>query len=105
MINRLLVEKNKRRKKRSRGHRMLPDTPYDAAISSVSKKLREAEPEPEAVDFLTSGLFPGGTISLTSLKIEMAPEVTKFQVARGTTASSVKIKRSSTVKFAQRILS
>ena len=83
MINRLL--KNRRRKKRSQGPRMLPDTPYDAAISSVSKKLREAEAEPEAVDFLMSGLFPDGTISLTSLTTEMAPEeVTKFQVAQGT---------------------
>ena len=84
MINRLLLEKNRRRKKRSRGPRMIPDRPF-AAISSVSKKLREAEAEPEAVDFLTSGLFPDGTISLTSLTREMAPEeVTKFQVPRGT---------------------
>jgi len=84
MVNRLLLQKNRRRK-RSQGPRMLPDTPYDAAISSVSKRLREIEAEPEAIDFLTSGLFPDGTISLTSLMTEMTPEeVTKFQVARGT---------------------
>ena len=84
MVNRLLLQKNRRRK-RSPGPRMLPDTPYDAAISSVSNRLREAEAEPEAVDFLTNGLFPDGTISLTTLMTEMTKEeVTKFQVSPGT---------------------
>ena len=83
IMNQLLLEKNKRKKK-NRGPRMLPDTPYDAAISSVSKKLREAEAELEAVDFLTTGIFPDGMISLVSLKTEMTPdEVGEFQLAGG----------------------
>jgi hypothetical protein len=74
IMNQLLLEKNKRRKKKNRGARMLPDTPYDPVISTVTKKLREAEAEPEALDFLTSGIFPDGAISLVSLKTEMTQE-------------------------------
>jgi hypothetical protein len=85
IMNQLLLEKNKRKKKKNRGPRMLPDTPYDAAISSVSKKLREAEAEPEAVDFLMSGIFPGGDITLVELKTEMTTdELNEFHVAQGT---------------------
>ena len=81
IMNQLLLEKNKR-KKRNHGARMLPDTPYDPAISSVAKKLREAEAEPEALDFLTNDIFSDGAISLISLKTEMTPdEVEEFQVA------------------------
>ena len=84
IMNQLLLERNRRRKK-NRGPRMLPDTPYDPAISSISQRLREAKAEPEAVAFLTSGLFPDGMISLISLKTEMTPqEVAKFQVEDGT---------------------
>ena len=84
IMNQLLLEKNKRKKKKNRGPRMLPDTPYDAAISSVSKKLREAEAELEALDFLTTGIFPDGTISLESLKAEMTPdEVGEYTSAPG----------------------
>ena len=85
IMNQLLLEKTKRKKRKNRGARMLPDTPYDAAISSVSKKLSEAEAEPEAIDFLMHGVFPSGTISLVSLKTEMTEEeVGEYQVAAGT---------------------
>ena len=81
IMNQLLLEKNRRKKKKNRGARMLPDTPYDPAISTVSKKLRDAEAEAEALDFLTSGIFPDGAISLVSLKTEMTQEeVEEFQV-------------------------
>jgi hypothetical protein len=80
IMNQLLLEKTKRKKKKNQGVRMLPDTPYDPAISSVSKKLREAEAEPEALDFLMNGIFPDGAISLISLKTEMTQEeVEEFQ--------------------------
>ena len=80
IMNQLLLEKSKR-KKRNNGVRMLPDTPYDPAISSVAKKLRESEAEPEALDFLTNEIFSDGAISLISLKTEMTPdEVEEFQV-------------------------
>lgn len=83
-MQQLPPEKN-RRKKKNRGSRMLPDTPHDTAISSVSTKLRDAEAEPDAVDFLMRGTFPNGTISLTALKTEMTPqEVGEFQVTPGT---------------------
>jgi hypothetical protein len=77
-----LLERNKRE---NRGARMLPDTSYDAAISSVSKKLSEAEAEPHVVDFLMHGVFPSGTISLVSLKTEMtAEEVGEYRVVAST---------------------
>jgi len=66
------------------GPQMLPDTPYDAAIKSVSRKLREAKAELEAVEFLTSGIFPDGRISLVSLMKQMTPEeVDNFSSAPG----------------------
>jgi hypothetical protein len=34
---------------------MLPDTPYDPVISTITKTLREVEADLEALDFLTSG--------------------------------------------------
>ena len=85
IMNQLLLEKNRRKKKKNRGARMLPDTPYDPAISAVSKKLREAEAEAEALDFLSSGIFPDGAISLVSLKTEMTQEeAEEFQVPAST---------------------
>ena len=84
IMNQILLDRNRRRKKHS-GPQMLPDTPYDASISNVSNKLREAEAEAEAVDFLMSGIFPNGKISLASLTTEMTPqEVVDFQVPPGT---------------------
>jgi hypothetical protein len=80
-----LLEKNRGWKKQNHAPLVFPDTPYDPAISRVSKKLREAESEPKAVDFLTSGLFPDGMISLIPLRTEMTPEeVAEFQVENGT---------------------
>jgi hypothetical protein len=69
-----LLEQNKRRKKKDVTVRMLPDTPYDADISNVAQKLRETEADPEALAFLTSGIFPDGVISLIPLKEEMTQE-------------------------------
>src|SRR5258708_10090534 len=85
-MDQLLLDANRRRrKKKNRGHRMLPDTPHDAAISSVSSKLRNAETEPEAIDFLIRGIFPTGTITLPALRAEMtSEEVADFQDAPGT---------------------
>ena len=84
VMNQLLLDRTRRRKKH-RGPRMLPDTPYDASISIVSNKLREAEAETKAVDFLIHGVFPNGKISLTSLTTEMTPqEIDEFQAAPGT---------------------
>ena len=84
VMNQLLLDRNKRKKKRS-GHQMLPDTPYDASISDVSNKLREAEAEVEAVEFLKSGIFPSGIISLASLTAEMTPqELVEHRVPLGT---------------------
>ena len=81
IMNQLLLEKNRRKKKKNRGARMLPDTPYDPAISSISKKLREAEAEAEALEYLTSEVFPDGAISLVSLKKEMTQEeLEEFQL-------------------------
>jgi hypothetical protein len=84
VMNQLLLERNRRRKKH-RGPLIHPDTPYDASISNVSNKLREAEAEAEAVDFLMSGIFPNGKISLAPLTTEMTPqEATDRQVPLGT---------------------
>jgi len=84
VMNQLLLDRNRRRKKHS-GPQILPDTPYDASISSVSSKLREAEAEPDAIDFLMRGIFPNGKISLAPLTTEMTPqEVAQFQVSPGT---------------------
>jgi len=83
VMNQLLLNKDRRRKKHS-GPQILPDTPYDASISSISNKLREAGAEPGAVDFLMRGIFPRGTISLAPLTTEMTPqEVDQFQVPPG----------------------
>ena len=81
IMNQLLLEKNRRKKKKNRGARMLPDTPYDPAISTISKKLREAEAEAEALEYLTNEVFPDGAISLVSLRKEMTPdELEEFQL-------------------------
>ena len=107
IMNQLLLEKNRWRKQKSSGPRMLPDTPYDAAITSVSKTLRETEAEPEAVHFLTTGIFPDGMILLMSLRREMtAEEVSEFQSAPGTlTTASVETGKLSTADSARRIIS
>ena len=60
IMNQLLLNRSRRRKKHS-GPQMLPDTPYDASTSNVSNKLREAEAEVEAVNFLMSGIFSDTT--------------------------------------------
>ena len=84
-LNRILLERSRQMEHEDSGPRMLPDTPYDPAVSCISKKLREARAESKAVDFLTSGLFPDGMVSLISLKTEMTPqEVAEFQVEDGT---------------------
>jgi hypothetical protein len=69
-----LLEKNKRRKKKNRGIRMLPDKLYEADINSVFMKLYNAKAELEAFNFLYREIFPGGTISLTTLKKEMSQQ-------------------------------
>ena len=80
IMNLLLLERN-RQKKRNRARQMLLDTPFDA---NISRRLREAEAEPEAVNFLLRGIFAHG-ISLTALKGEMTPrEVAEFDVSAGT---------------------
>jgi len=85
IMNQLLLEKHRQRKKKNRGPRMLPDTPYDTAIVTVSNELRDAEAEAGAVDFLMHSIFPSGIISLTALKTEMTPqEVAEFHVGPGT---------------------
>jgi len=84
VMNELLLERN-RRKKKHRGPRMLPDTPHDASINRVSHKLREAEADAAAVDFLMNGIFPSGTISLPALRADMTPQdLAEFQLAEGT---------------------
>jgi hypothetical protein len=81
IMNQLLLERTTRKKK----NRIFPDTPYDASISSLSTKLREAEAEAEAVDFLMSGVFPNGKISIDALRTEMTPqEIDRFHAAQGT---------------------
>ena len=83
IMNQLLLEKSRRRKK-NRTPQMLPDTPFDADIRNVSNRLREAEAEPEAVDFLLRGLFPH-EISLAPLKEVMTQEeIDEFHVPAGT---------------------
>ena len=85
LINQILLERTKQMEHEDSGPRILPDTPYDPAVSCISKKLREAKAEPKAVDFLTSGLFPDGVVSIISLKTEMTPqEVAEFRVEDGT---------------------
>jgi len=81
IMNELLVSKKSRKKS---GPRLIPDTPHDPAISTVAKKLQDAEAEPSVIDFLCNEVFPDGTISLAALKAPMTTEeITKFQVAPG----------------------
>jgi hypothetical protein len=81
VMNELLVSKKSRKKS---GPRLIPDTPHEASISTVAKKLEDAETEPEAIEYLYS-IFPDGTITLNALKEPMTTEeATKFQVEPGT---------------------
>src|SRR5258708_361165 len=64
-----------------RAPRIIPDTPHDAAVSSVAQRLRDTEAEPAAIEYLCNGVFPGGTITLEALKAPIsAQEAAQFQV-------------------------
>jgi len=81
-MNQLLVSKESRNK---RGPRLIPDTPYEAAVSTVVKKLQDTEVEPAAIEFLCNGVFPDGIITLEALKAPITvQEATWFQVEEGT---------------------
>ena len=81
VMNLLLVSKKSRKK---RGPRLIPDTPYNEAIDTVAKKLRETEADPSAIEYLCDGIFPGGKITLEALKEPIPVQVaTKFQVDEG----------------------
>jgi len=81
VMNQLLISKKARRK---RGPRLIPDTPHDAAISSVSKKLRDTEAEPAAIEYLCNGVFPNGIITLEALREPITQtDATQFQVEEG----------------------
>ena len=78
IMNLLLMSKKTRKK---RGPRLIPDTPYDDAIVTVAKKLRETEADPSAIEYLCDGIFPDGKITLEALKEPIPVQVaTKFQV-------------------------
>ena len=82
LMNQLLNSKKGRKKS---GERVIPDVPYDPAISTVAKKLQETEAEPSAIDFLCHGIFPDGTITLEALKEPMtSEEATEFHLEPGT---------------------
>jgi len=81
-MNQLLVSKKSRNKC---GPRLIPDTPHEAAVSTVVKKLQNTEVEPAAIEFLCHGVFPDGTITLEALKAPMtAQDAVRFQVEKGT---------------------
>ncbi len=81
-MNQLLKSRRSRKK---RSPRIIPDTPHDAAVSSIAQRLRESEAEPAAIEFLCNEVFPSGTIDLEGLRAPMsAQEIAQFQVPAGT---------------------
>ena len=84
VMNQLLISRSARKRKKC-GPRLIPDTPYDAAISNIAKKLRDTEAEPSAIEYLCDGVFPSGTITLEALRSPMsADDAARFQVDPGT---------------------
>ena len=81
VMNQLLISKKSRKKS---GPRLIPDTPHEAAISTVAKKLQDDEVESSAIEFLCNGVFPDGTISLEALRAPMTvEESTEFHLEEG----------------------
>ena len=81
VMNQLLISRRVRKK---RGPRLIPDTPNDAAVSSVSKKLQDSEAERAAIEYLRHGVFPSGTITLEALMEPISAQMaTRFQVEEG----------------------
>jgi len=81
VMNQLLISKKARKK---RGPRLIPDTPHDAAISNVAKKLQDTEADPAAIEYLCNGIFPDGKITLEALRAPVTVQVaTEFQVEEG----------------------
>jgi len=61
------------------GPRLIPDTPHEAAVSTVAKKLQDTEAEPAAIEFLCNGVFPDGTITLEALKVPITAQSVSAQ--------------------------
>ena len=81
--NRPVLEPRSVRPQKRRS-RLIPDTPQDASITTVAKKLRDAEAERAAIIYLCDGIFPGGKITLDALKAPITAQVaTEFQVEEG----------------------